>query len=327
MNVIGHIFRLLSLLPLIVLGSSTACGPDTCRGGIGKPWMIVSFENTETPLLDVSPSSLEPLSASEALKANLLDPVSTEPLEPAPPLVMPFDPASFNDRASATDCMTAAIYYEAAMEPEIGKRAVAQVILNRVRHPAFPNSVCEVVMQGSERRTGCQFTFTCDGSLYRRPRPQGWQSARRISLAALSGFVEPSVGMATHYHASYVRPYWAGSLTKVAVLGNHVFYRWSGSWGRRRAFTDQVALGRDYLRYRSASWRMAASYLFDFGGQSLPDFMSPIGHELAASGNALTAPVEPVPPDVQPPPASPLLADTQRGTLVADETSGTLIVE
>src|SRR3546814_17339709 len=67
------------------------------------------------------------------------------------------------------DCLTAAIYYEAAQESESGKRGVAQVVLNRARHPAFPSSICGVVYQGSERKTGCQFTFTFDGSLARKP--------------------------------------------------------------------------------------------------------------------------------------------------------------
>lgn len=143
--------------------------------------------------------------------------------------------------AAAFDCMTAAIYYEAANEPVTGQRAVAQVILNRVRHPAYPDTVCGVVFQGSERSTGCQFTFTCDGSLSRTPSRWLWVRAQSIAASALSGLVEPSVGHATHYHASYVLPYWAPKLTKLTTIGSHIFYQWNGNWSRPSAFADRYA--------------------------------------------------------------------------------------
>lgn len=143
--------------------------------------------------------------------------------------------------ASALDCMTAAIYYEAADEPITGQRAVAQVIINRVRHPAFPDTVCSVVFQGSGRATGCQFTFTCDGALTRRPSSGRWLRARAIAGAALEGYVEASVGHATHYHATYVLPHWAPNLTKLTRIGSHVFYQWKGSWSHPKAFTDRYA--------------------------------------------------------------------------------------
>src|SRR5690606_37364832 len=85
------------------------------------------------------------------------------------------------DMGRALECLTAAIYYEAASESDDGQRAVAQVILNRVRHPAFPNSVCGVVYQGSERATGCQFSFSCDGAMARKPSTTGWARAQRIA--------------------------------------------------------------------------------------------------------------------------------------------------
>jgi len=83
-----------------------------------------------------------------------------------------------------------------------------------------------VVFQGSDRPTGCQFTFTCDGALHRRPSAVGWSQARAVAAAALAGFVEPSVGRATHYHAAWVAPYWSTTLTKVANIGAHIFYVW-----------------------------------------------------------------------------------------------------
>jgi hypothetical protein len=177
-----------------------------------------------------------------------LDPIEAQRVEALnqaipdnPDLVVaaaPFSLSGSLSQAPAIDCMTAAIYYEAANEPIIGQRAVAQVVLNRMKHPAFPNSVCAVVFQGSERRTGCQFTFTCDGSLARRPSRIGWLRAQTVAYSALSGLVEPSVGHATHYHASYVLPYWAKSLTKLTVVGSHVFYQWRGAWANAKAFSD-----------------------------------------------------------------------------------------
>lgn len=145
------------------------------------------------------------------------------------------------DSVAALDCMTAAVYYEAGYEPVTGQRAVAQVILNRLRHPAFPNTVCGVVYQGSERNTGCQFTFTCDGSLARHPSSAAWQRARAVAAAALGGYVETSVGHATHYHASYVLPYWAPKLTKLVTIGSHIFYQWAGDWSRPSVFSDRYA--------------------------------------------------------------------------------------
>lgn len=144
-------------------------------------------------------------------------------------------------RQRALECLTSAVYYEAGNEPAEGQRAVAQVILNRVRHPAFPANVCGVVYQGSTRVTGCQFTFTCDGSLLRRPSVDGWARARKVAEAALGGSVSAPVGYATHYHANYVVPYWASSLAKNAIVGAHIFYRWAGGWGRPPAFGKRYA--------------------------------------------------------------------------------------
>lgn len=126
--------------------------------------------------------------------------------------------------ASDEDCLSLAIYYEARSESEQGQHAVAQVVLNRVRDPNYPDDVCSVVFQGFERRTGCQFSFTCDGSMTRLPRGQAWARARQIAAAALAGRTDPEIGNATHYHTTAIRPYWAPSLTRVATIGAHIFY-------------------------------------------------------------------------------------------------------
>lgn len=128
----------------------------------------------------------------------------------------------------ALDCLAAAIYYEARSESLQGQRAVAQVVLNRVRDPLFPASVCGVVFQGSERVTGCQFSFTCDGSMAIPPRQAVWDRVRAVARAALAGYVETSVGLATHYHTQWVVPVWRTDLVKLRTIGAHIFYGWKG---------------------------------------------------------------------------------------------------
>lgn len=155
-----------------------------------------------------------------------------------------FRPDSEADRRRALRCLTQAVYYEAALEPRNGQEAVAQVVLNRVRDANFPASVCGVVYQGAERVTGCQFSFTCDGSLARGPVAWAWNRAESVARAALNGYVADWVGTATHYHADYVLPWWAPSLTKVNQVGAHIFYRWKGASGETAAF-HQAYSGRE----------------------------------------------------------------------------------
>lgn len=143
---------------------------------------------------------------------------------------------SLSDKARALQCLTQAIYYEAASEPDAGQRAVAQVVLNRVMHPAYPNTVCGVVYQGSERATGCQFTFTCDGALARVPNRFFWERAENVARAALAGYVYAPIGLATHYHTIAVHPYWAPKLNFLGTIGAHRFYSFTGSAGSLSAF-------------------------------------------------------------------------------------------
>ena len=140
------------------------------------------------------------------------------------------------DRARAQQCLTTAIYYEAATEPTDGKRAVAQVVLNRVTHPAFPGTVCDVVYQGSERWTGCQFSFTCDGSMARVPERRRWAESAAVAAGALGGHVFAPVGLATHYHTWRVWPAWGRTLVSTTTVGAHIFHRLRGYWGTAAAF-------------------------------------------------------------------------------------------
>lgn len=148
------------------------------------------------------------------------------------------------DTARAHYCLTAALYYEAASESDDGMRGVAQVVLNRVRHPSFPGSVCGVVFQGSQRASVCQFTFSCDGSMARQPSRPQWTRASRIAAEALAGRVFPNVGMATHYHTLAVWPSWGRTLATTNVIGAHIFHRYRGRWGLPDAFLRPYA-GRE----------------------------------------------------------------------------------
>jgi spore germination cell wall hydrolase CwlJ-like protein len=161
------------------------------------------------------------------------------PVEPASAMPFIFR-GDDEERSRAVRCMAQAVYYEAGGEPVEGRRAVAQVVLNRVRHPGFPKSVCGVVYQRAPEGT-CQFSFVCNGAMARRPQPAAWRTAEMIARAALSGYVEASVGEATNYHAVYVAPAWAPTMTRVAMIGQHIFYRLRGIWGQPSAFTSRDA--------------------------------------------------------------------------------------
>jgi spore germination cell wall hydrolase CwlJ-like protein len=199
---------------------------------------IASTELAEAPPAP-PPLLVRKLAPADALTINRSIPLADSPNPAAKPFAL--RGADEATRARALECLTSAVYYEAGNETADGQRAVAQVVLNRVRHPAFPASVCDVVYQGSTRETGCQFTFTCDGSLARRPSADGWARARKIAEAALAGAVFAPAGWATHYHANYVVPYWASSLAKNAIVGAHIFYRWAGGWGRPAAFAKRYS--------------------------------------------------------------------------------------
>lgn len=151
----------------------------------------------------------------------------------------PFRMVGALDASRDLDCLAQAVYYEARGEGPSGMRAVAQVVLNRARHPAFPKTVCGVVYQGAARRTGCQFSFVCDGSMRRAKEPGAWRRAREIAAKAMGGYVMPDVGNATHFHTTGVSPSWRHQLLRVTQVGTHIFYRFGGRNGSQEAFRYQ----------------------------------------------------------------------------------------
>ncbi|HEY0622837.1 cell wall hydrolase [Sphingomonas sp.] len=224
------------LAPLLIVLNAPRIPVDDERitlAEVRKPKRVVP--QAEIP--EVEPVRLAALPMDEARRFNATIPFSTAPNPAARPF---FISGSADNQARAVDCLAAATWYEAG-DDAVGQRAVAQVVLNRMRHPAFPKSVCGVVFQGQERRTGCQFTFTCDGAMTRTPSAAAWARARDIARQALAGFVYAKVGHSTHYHTDWVVPYWSSSLDKVAEVHTHLFFRWTGWWGTPPAFRRAYA--------------------------------------------------------------------------------------
>ncbi len=307
---------LVSASALWLLRAGPSSAPDTIR---------VAFP----PLPTLPDQRLKPLTPEQALLANNANSPSPLPIEPARPFTALVGQIVAAQQRTALDCLTAAIYYEAASEGEEGQRAVAQVVLNRVRHPAFPKTVCGVVFQGAERTTGCQFSFTCDGSLARRPVQAWWDRARQVAEQALRGQVFAGVGTATHYHTVWVLPYWASSLDKVTTIRAHIFYRWRGFWGRQQAFNGRYlgqepalasfADGRIVLNGKEAGLGAEALAAIDADAHLAPSnqapysgIIAPLSHIAAPDLPRLTSGPRP-------------LADQVRGVLAADANRGELV--
>jgi spore germination cell wall hydrolase CwlJ-like protein len=153
-------------------------------------------------------------------------------------------------RAKAEKCLANAIYFESRGEPVRGQIAVAQVVLNRVFSPFYPNDVCEAVYQNAHRHLACQFTFACDGIPDIVTEPDAWARAQRIARDMLDGKLwMPEVAKSTHYHAYWVHPDWVNEMNKIYKLGVHTFYRpraWGNgedepTWGDAKATEAEAA--------------------------------------------------------------------------------------
>ncbi|HRP11598.1 MAG TPA: cell wall hydrolase [Terricaulis sp.] len=196
------------------------------------------------------------------------------------------------------NCLSQAIYYEARGETQRGQVAVAEVVMNRTRSSAYPNTICEVVYQGHTRATGCQFTFTCDGSLRQRPRGRAWDRAQRTATAMMLGYHRPITQNATHYHTHEVNPVWNSGLVETTNIGSHVFYRFPNRAERatyQQALAERRAASRRYIVPRADE--EAAS----------PDVELDAAAEVTDAAAIVTAPA----PADQPAPAAPAATDTE----------------
>ena len=122
-------------------------------------------------------------------------------------------------------CLAEAVYYEARSETKSGQKAVAEVVQNRVKSKHYPNTICGVVYEGAERSTGCQFSFTCDGSTLIEPKGKNWTASQDVAALMLTGGVKPFTDSSTHYHTVAVNPHWSGNLRATKQIGYHKFYR------------------------------------------------------------------------------------------------------
>lgn len=249
-----------SSLGLAILMAAASCVPPQSPGGAPHS-LAQAPQPVRTARMGIAPGTILPAMPGMPLPPPPA-PDAPELLEAAPAFVATAQSA--DDAGRALDCLTAAIYYEARSESVEGQRAVAQVVLNRVRNPAFPGSICGVVYQGSYRTTGCQFSFTCDGSLLRRREPDAWAEARQVAQQALAGSVYAPVGSAMYYHTTAVHPFWENSLTPVATIGAHIFYRWGGDLDNGFEFRQRYA-GLEPASAGQSGWDDARQVLVRYG--------------------------------------------------------------
>jgi spore germination cell wall hydrolase CwlJ-like protein len=284
--------------------------PVTFRPYDENAWALLNAEDYEAAIA-IDPTLPDPFSIdySDAAALPPTDPALLREEAFVGPAAKPyvFKAATPNDRARAHYCLTAALYYEAASESDDGMRGVAQVVLNRVRHPSFPATVCGVVFQGSERAIVCQFTFSCDGAMARKPSAGNWARASRIAAEALNGKVFASVGLATHYHTQAIWPRWGKSLIMTNIVGAHIFHRWRGRWGMPDAFRVPYG-GREptpgpYLPVAQQLAVKAGRGLPTAGANPLAPLPGATTYPIAAAPTA-AVPAAPLPPPVGSAPAA-----------------------
>jgi Cell Wall Hydrolase len=194
----------------------------------GRKWGRMSAPAATTPIVTAS-LSLGSFDKTSLMKSKINS-------------ASPFTSKTTNK--TDAECLTQAVYFEARGEGEAGMRAVAQVILNRVRHPNYPKTICGVVYQGAAQArngAGCQFSFTCNGTMRtNRMEVFAWKRSQSIAKDALNGYVMKAVGTSTHFHTNYVNPVWAARMDKIATIGDHMFYQYRGSTGRLVLASDKV---------------------------------------------------------------------------------------
>jgi spore germination cell wall hydrolase CwlJ-like protein len=281
--------------------------PVTFRPHDEAAWALLNAEDYAAAIA-IDPTLPDPFSVdhADAATAPPLDAAQLREEAFVGPAAKPyvFRAATPTDRARAHYCLTAAIYYEAASETDDGMRGVAQVVLNRVRHPSFPSTVCGVVFQGSERAIVCQFTFSCDGAMARSPERGNWGRASRIAAEALNGKVFASVGLATHYHTQAIWPRWGKSLVMTNIVGAHIFHRWRGRWGMPDAFRVPYS-GREPT---PGPYLPVAQQLAIKAGRGMPTPTGPVAAPLPgtatfpASATPTAGPVPAMPTAPLPPP-------------------------
>jgi spore germination cell wall hydrolase CwlJ-like protein len=181
----------------------------------------------ETPALDAIDHAATPADPHVPIPGTLSQQLAYA-REDAPATVFPDAATKYS--AKDLNCLAQAVYFEARGESYRGQVAVAQVVMNRLAHPLYPKTICNVVFQDSKHRGACQFSFACDGRSEKATEPEAWKQAEEIANKVASGEIYlPEVANATHYHASYVYPDWAPRLKRVTKIGMHIFYKFKNA--------------------------------------------------------------------------------------------------
>jgi spore germination cell wall hydrolase CwlJ-like protein len=239
------------------------------------------------------------------MKATFVSPSAPQSHSAA---AQPFHLRGALDQSRDLECLTQAVYYEARGEPASGQAAVAQVILNRVRHPAFPKSICGVVFQGA-KVGGCQFSFACDGQPHHPLDNSSWRRAEKVAAQALGGQVMTEVGDATHFHVAGAGSRWSAGLMQVAQIGAHVFYRFGGHKGAPAMFHGEPQPSDDASSNRPVFASLALSGSPVSPAKLLASASAAVEHAATAVENAAkgvantdskTAPVAPKPQGAAP---------------------------
>ncbi len=265
----------------------------------GQPARLVSFTNTASPqaLLKQAAASSPAVLTDEDVTIRSRDSFALRGL-------VGFTLENLgggHSEQDEIDCLAQAVYFEARSETANGQIAVAEVVMNRVRDPRFPKTVCGVVYQGQYRDTGCQFTFTCDGSLHNKPRGPAWDRAKAVAMNVMLGLNKPLTNKATHYHTDYVNPYWKAGMVETKVIGTHIFYRFpktTAEWT-----TARIALQAQEQREQAIP---VGVDLIAAGGEEAADPVEPTAVSLVPA-SAETAAISPTPTPV----AATQVADTR----------------
>lgn len=290
-------WRALVSAAFIGSGVGLSLGAAYMAGGMGQAVMDHSRAEriAEATAGVLSESALRP--AHNPPAQGVAASVAAPPLgAPNPEVTQVADARS--SRARELDCLTQAVYFEARGESARGQAAVATVIMNRVKNPNFPKTVCGVVYQGASHHNGCQFSFACDGMVERVSETTAWSRARQVAARALSGVVLRDVGSATHFHTTDVSPQWGSRMLRVAQVGLHVFYRFNPHAPRDtvRDDDDDAPVFTNARMSAPPQMRLAAALVAPAAGD-------------AAKPAALTSPApkaEPVPRIELPPAPSPI---------------------
>ena len=163
---------------------------------------------------------------AQALEEKVVEeappPKKSETLSPSE--VKAVDPAGQSPMDDSITCLARTIYWEAKGADEKDMTAVASVVLNRLAHDGFPDSICAVVKQGVERKS-CQFSWWCDGRPDQVEEAERYALAKEIARKALNQQLQDPTGGALYFHDRRVRPDWAKAYRKTAQTTHFLFYK------------------------------------------------------------------------------------------------------